>query len=101
MLLRSTGDSWEHHLVTSASVGTESVVDVGELADIGRGRQRCECDHGGEEAYQACGRKAKWRVTIDCICGEGHPRRVEILCSRCMRTARQTYGREAITVRHL
>ena len=59
------------------------------------------CDHGDDDGYQPCGRKAKWRVTVDCVCGEGHPRRVEILCSRCMRTLRQFQGREAITVRRL
>jgi hypothetical protein len=82
-------------------VETEDVVDVDELVGIDRGRQLCECDHGDEVAYMPCGRQAKWRVTIDCVCGEGHPRRVEILCSRCLRTARQTYGREAIAVRRL
>lgn len=61
----------------------------------------CECDHGGEDAYEACGRKAKWRVTIDCTCGEDHPRVVELLCTRCLRTARQDLGREAITARPL
>ncbi|KDA05843.1 hypothetical protein DC31_13645 [Microbacterium sp. CH12i] len=63
--------------------------------------QLCECDHGGEEAYEACGRKAKWRVTIDCTCGEDHPRTVEILCTRCLRTARKDLGRENITARPL
>ena len=75
--------------------------DVDDLAGIDRGRQLCECDHGDDDGYQPCGRKAKWRVTVDCVCGEGHPRRVEILCSRCMRTLRQFQGREAITVRRL
>ncbi|KJL26711.1 hypothetical protein RN51_00132 [Microbacterium oxydans] len=75
--------------------------DVDDLAGIDRGRQLCECDHGDDDGYQPCGCKAKWRVTVDCVCGEGHPRRVEILCSRCMRTLRQFQGREAITVRRL
>ena len=75
--------------------------DVDDLPGIDRGRQMCECDHGDDDGYQPCGRKAKWRVTVDCVCGEGHPRRVEILCSRCMRTLRQFQGREAITVRRL
>ena len=88
-------------MVRSAEVETEKVVDLGELAGIDRGRQRCECDHGDDSAYQACGRRAKWRVTIDCVCGEGHPRRVEILCSRCLRTVREEYGAEAIAVRPL
>lgn len=63
--------------------------------------QECECDHGGEEAYEACGRRARWRVTIDCMCGENHPRTVELLCTRCLRTARKDLGREAITARPL
>lgn len=87
-------------MVRSAAVERESVV-VDDLFSIHREPPRCECDHGDDTAYAPCGRKAKWRVTIDCVCGEGHPRRVEILCSRCMRTARQTFGREAITVRPL
>jgi hypothetical protein len=93
--------SWEHLLVRSAELDTESVVDVGELPGMDRGRQRCECDHGDDSGYQPCGRKAKWRVTIDCVCGEGHPRQVEILCSRCLRTLRQSHGSEALTVRRL
>ncbi len=87
-------------MVRSAELEKESVV-VDELISIDREPQRCECDHGDETAYAPCGRKAKWRVTIDCVCGEGHPRRVEILCSRCLRTARQEFGREAITARRL
>ena len=63
--------------------------------------QLCECDHGGEEAYEACGRKAKWRVTIDCNCGESHPRVVELLCTRCLKTARRDLGKESITARPL
>lgn len=74
---------------------------IDDLPGIDRGSQLCECDHGDDDGYQPCGRKAKWRVTVDCVCGEGHPRRVEILCSRCMRTLRQFQGREAITVRRL
>ncbi|MGM1018213.1 MAG: hypothetical protein ACQEW8_11830 [Actinomycetota bacterium] len=66
-----------------------------------RRRPECECDHGSEEAYAPCGRRAKWRVTIDCVCGEEHPRTVEILCSRCLRTLRASHGREAITARSL
>lgn len=92
-------------MAISADVETDDVVDeltgVDELAGFDREPQRCECDHGDEVAYAPCGRKAKWRVTIDCVCGEGHPRRVEILCSRCLRTARLDYGREAITARRL
>lgn len=61
----------------------------------------CECDHGDEEAYAACGRRAKWRVTIDCTCGEDHPRTVELLCTKCLRTARKDLGNEAITARPL
>lgn len=100
---------WEHRSVvrTQEAVSVDAVRDVDELleidelAGIDRGRQRCECDHGGDDGYAPCGRKAKWRVTVDCACGDGHPRRVEILCSRCMRTLRQDLGREAITVRRL
>ncbi|MDQ0727065.1 hypothetical protein [Microbacterium sp. W4I20] len=88
-------------MVRSAEADIESIVDLGELAGIDREPQRCECDHGDETAYAPCGRRAKWRVTIDCVCGEGHPRRVELLCSRCLRTVRQEYGREAITARRL
>lgn len=83
------------------TVGADSDLAVDELAGIERGRQRCECDHGDDHAYEACGRTAKWRVTIDCVCGEDHPRRVEILCSRCLRTLRQLQGRESITARRL
>ncbi len=61
----------------------------------------CECDHGDDEAYAPCGRRAKWRVTIDCMCGENHPRTVELLCTKCLRTARKDLGNEAITARPL
>lgn len=61
----------------------------------------CECDHGDEEAYAACGRRARWRVTIDCTCGEDHPRTVELLCTRCLRTAREDLGDESVTARPL
>jgi len=61
----------------------------------------CECDHGDEEAYAPCGRRAKWRVSIDCTCGENHPRVVELLCTRCLRTAREDLGQESITARTL
>lgn len=61
----------------------------------------CECDHGDDEAYAPCGRRAKWRVTIDCMCGENHPRTVELLCTKCLRTARNDLGNEAITARPL
>ena len=108
-VLRAEPPCWEHRLVVrtqeSVSVDAERDVDeragVDDLASIDREPQRCECDHGDDDGYQPCGRKAKWRVTVDCVCGEGHPRRVEILCSRCMRTLRQFQGREAITVRRL
>lgn len=76
-------------------------VVVDDLAGLDRGRQRCECDHGDDEAYAACGRKAKWRVSIDCVCGENHPRTVEILCSRCLRTLRDSQSPESITARPL
>jgi len=84
-----------------ADTDVDEVAKIDQLAGVDRERQRCECDHGDDDGYQPCGRKAKWRVTVDCVCGEGHPRRVEILCSRCMRTLRQFQGREAITVRRL
>lgn len=76
-------------------------VVVDGLAGLDRGRPLCECDHGDDEAYAACGRKAKWRVSIDCECGENHPRTVEILCSRCLRTLRASQSPESITVRPL
>ncbi|MGL3150583.1 hypothetical protein ACSS7Z_09475 [Microbacterium sp. A82] len=63
--------------------------------------QICECDHGDEAAYAPCGRRAKWRVTIDCTCGEDHPRTIELLCTKCLRTARKDLGNEAITARPL
>ena len=75
--------------------------EADELVGLDRGNQLCECDHGGDEGYEPCGRVAKWRVTIDCTCGEDHPRVVELLCGRCLRTARRTFGREAITARKL
>lgn len=87
--------------MTIAARDTESVVDVDELAGLDRGRQRCECDHGDDSGYAPCGRRARWRVSIDCLCGEGHPRQVEILCSPCLRTLRQSHGDEAITERRL
>jgi hypothetical protein len=61
----------------------------------------CECDHGDDDAYFACGRRAKWRVTIDCTCGENHPRTVELLCTKCLRTAREDLGEESVTARPL
>ncbi|MCM3778278.1 hypothetical protein [Microbacterium hydrocarbonoxydans] len=87
--------------MTTAAPDTESVVDVDELPGLDRGRQRCECDHGDDSGYAPCGRRAKWRVSIDCLCGEGHPRQVEILCSRCLRILRQSHGDEGITARRL
>ena len=66
-----------------------------------RSPRECECDHGDDEAYAACGRRAKWRVTIDCTCGENHPRTVELLCTKCLRTAREDLGDESITARPL
>lgn len=61
----------------------------------------CECDHGDDEAYAPCGRRANWRVTIDCTCGENHPRTIELLCTKCLRVARKDLGHEAITARPL
>lgn len=66
-----------------------------------RAPRECECDHGDDDAYAACGRRAKWRVTIDCTCGENHPRTVELLCTKCLRTAREDLGDESITARPL
>lgn len=83
----------------ATDIGEDTIVD--KLAGLDRGRQVCECDHGDEESYAPCGRRAKWRVSVDCACGENHPRRVEILCSRCLRTLRQLQGRESITARKL
>ncbi len=104
-MLRGAGPAWHHQQVVSTaesrSLDADQAVDLDELAGLDRGRQRCECDHGDEEAYAACGRKAKWRVSIDCDCGENHPRTVEILCSRCLRTLRQTQGQDSITARPL
>lgn len=78
----------------------------GTLEDLSRNWQadipvECECDHGDEAEYAACGRRAKWRVTIDCTCGEDHPRVVELLCTKCLRVARKDLGNEAITARPL
>ncbi len=88
--------------------GTDEAVDTGESVDLselpnleGGETPRCECDHGTETEYIPCGRRARWRVSIDCNCGEGHPRVVEILCGRCLRTLRRTQGREAITARRI
>lgn len=67
----------------------------------GASSRACECDHGDDESYEACGRRARWRVTIDCTCGENHPRTVELLCTRCLRTAREDLGEESITARPL
>ena len=83
-------------------VDVEDAVDLSELPALdGNGKPRCECDHGTETEYSACGRRARWRVSVDCTCGEQHPRVVEILCSRCLRTLRRNYEREAITARPL
>lgn len=108
-MLRGAVSPWEHRQVVktqdATDVETERGVDAAlyldEIAGLDRGRQLCECDHGDDEAYAACGRKAKWRVTVDCVCGENHPRRVEILCSRCLRTLRQLQDRDTITARRL
>lgn len=80
---------------------TTTEIGLDDLPGIDRGRQLCECDHGDDEAYAACGRRAKWRVSIDCECGENHPRTVEILCSRCLNTLRASQSRESITARRL
>ncbi|WP_152926191.1 hypothetical protein [Microbacterium sp. GCS4] len=93
--------------MTSTQQDAGTATDLGallgldELAGLDRGRQRCECDHGDDEAYAPCGRKAKWRVSIDCQCGENHPRTVEILCSRCLSTLRRSQDRDTITARPL
>jgi len=108
-VLRAAARPWENRQVVkthdASDVATERVVDVDrtveEIAGLDRGRQLCECDHGDDEAYAACGRRAKWRVSIDCVCPEDHPRTVEILCSRCLRTLRQTQGRDTVTARPL
>lgn len=84
------------------SAETGEHIDVTELPDLtGDSKPRCECDHGTETEYIACGRRARWRVSVDCTCGEGHPRVVEILCSRCLRILRRNYDRELITARPL
>lgn len=83
-------------------VNVDEAVGAQDLPDLENGEPpRCECDHGTETEYIACGRRARWRVSIDCTCGEGHPRAVEILCGRCLRTLRRTHGREMITARRL
>ncbi|SJN45305.1 hypothetical protein FM104_13970 [Microbacterium esteraromaticum] len=85
---------------TDTLIESDEKLDTIELPSLdGDGKPRCECDHGTETDYIACGRRARWRVSIDCACGEGHPRVVEILCSRCLRTLRR--GDETITVRPL
>ncbi len=93
----------QHRQVAKTLEHTDAAieVDLDDLPGFDRGRQRCECDHGDEEAYAPCGRKAKWRVSIDCECGENHPRTVEILCSRCLRTLRASQSAESITARPL
>lgn len=96
--------AWHHRQVVrlkDAPVDAGQATRLDELAGLDRGRQRCECDHGDDDGYTPCGRKAKWRVSIDCDCGENHPRTVEILCSRCLRTLRQSQSPESITVRPL
>jgi hypothetical protein len=98
---------WDHRQVTTtqrdarADADLGALLDLDELAGLDRGRQLCECDHGDDDAYEACGRKAKWRVSIDCDCGENHPRTVEILCSRCLSTLRRSRSRDTITARPL
>ncbi|MEJ1089812.1 hypothetical protein WDU99_15965 [Microbacterium sp. Mu-80] len=87
---------------TESDEQIDTTVDLSELPSLDNGdKPRCECDHGTETEYIACGRRARWRVSIDCQCGEQHPRVVEILCSRCLRTLRRNNDREAITARPL
>lgn len=102
-MLRAAARAWEHRQVVKTQQPPVSDLErtLVEVPGLDRGRQLCECDHGDDEAYAACGRKAKWRVSVDCVCGENHPRRVEILCSRCLRTLRETQDRDTITARRL
>lgn len=66
---------------------------------------RCECPHTAQSssseqgASTPCGAPARWRVTIDCVCGASHPRRVELLCARCLSNRSSELGRERLTVR--
>jgi hypothetical protein len=73
--------------------------DLAELPLLDGGDPRCECDHGAGDDYVACGDKARWRVTIECACGGGHPRRVELLCTQCLANRRRDLERESITIR--
>lgn len=82
-------------------IESDESVDLAEVPSLDGDKPQCECDHGTETEYIPCGRRARWRVSIDCLCGEGHPRVVEILCSRCLRTLRRSQDRESITARRL
>lgn len=87
---------------TESAAEIDTTVGLSELPSLDdHHAPRCECDHGTETEYIACGRRARWRVSTDCTCGEQHPRVVEILCSRCLRTLRRNNPRESITARPL
>lgn len=79
----------------------DQIADALDLPALDGDKPRCECDHGTETEYIPCGRRAKWRVSVDCTCGEQHPRVMEILCTRCLRTLRRDQGRDAVTARPL
>ena len=91
----------EEERVDEAAPSVDEVTDAADLPSLDGDKPLCECDHGTEAEYIPCGRRARWRVSIDCTCGEGHPRVVEILCGRCLRTLRRTQDRETITARRL
>ncbi|MCV0335821.1 hypothetical protein ACIPJ1_14490 [Microbacterium maritypicum] len=87
--------------MTTTTVTPDSRIDeeLDELPVLDRGDLRCECNHGTGDDYRACGDKARWRVTIVCTCGGGHPRRVELLCTQCLANRRRDLERESITIR--
>ncbi|WDH79124.1 hypothetical protein PTQ19_01385 [Microbacterium esteraromaticum] len=100
--MHATATPVDTEIESAEHTDTAQNVDLSEMPSLDGGdAPRCECDHGTETEYIPCGRRARWRVSIDCQCGEGHPRAVEILCSRCLRTLRRNNDREAITARRL
>lgn len=85
--------------ITTAAPDSRIREELDELPVLARGELRCECNHGKPEDYRACGGKARWRVTIECTCGGGHARRVELLCTQCLSNRRRDLERESITIR--
>ncbi|UPL10886.1 hypothetical protein [Microbacterium sufflavum] len=94
---------------TSHATDDRPHTDPALLPDLDEG-PRCECPHtgsdtphtavdAGRDAPVSCGRAAAWRVTTECVCGGGHPRRMELLCTRCLNNRSSQLGRERVTVR--